>query len=191
MGHSIEYFSYPEKKGKNNILNELDAYVRNATWEEGGSGLSSIRWYDAPILNSHDEAMSFLDSNDKGWYDQLAVRYRAVPKGVTTNRLTELEQKYREVSKIYDDLRTKIYVKDFKAEFIGCKRCGSKVNRKYLRSNMCPVCNFDLRSDTVKKTIEDAYKRVLKVEEQIKEEKLKLVNKKADIFWLVKIEYHL
>ena len=33
--------------------------------------------------------------------------------------------------------------------YIGCKKCGSKLSRKYLTGNYCPLCKNDLRSATV------------------------------------------
>lgn len=191
MGHSIEHYSYPVTMSKDKIYKGLNEYVRHATWQEGGSGVGEIRWYDSPILKSYDEAMAFLESNDKGWYDQLAVKYRELIKGVNSEKLMELERKKKEAIEYYHTIRTKVYAKDYKADYIGCKGCGSKLSRKHLQSNMCPLCGYDMRSDAVKKSIEDAHLKIFKIEKQIEQEKEKLMKKGSELKWLIKIEYHI
>lgn len=45
MGHSVEFYDYPENCNKSKVEQALNDYVRHATWQEGGSGLyRPIRW---------------------------------------------------------------------------------------------------------------------------------------------------
>ena len=39
-------------------------------------------------------------------------------------------------------------VKTFSAKNIGCKKCGSSLAKEYLKSDICPLCGADLRSQT-------------------------------------------
>lgn len=65
-----------------------------------------------------------------------------------------------------------------------------------VRINACPVCKFDMRSDTIKSNLTRMKERMVKLKNEIKEEESKLrakqanKDKKADVYWLVKIEYH-
>lgn len=85
------------------------------------------------------------------------------------------------------------HFKDAKAEYIGCRHCGSKIARKHLRNNNCPVCGADLRPESTLKAIASAYdsynKANNRLQEEIKKENAKKRDK-AEIRWLVKVEYH-
>ena len=65
-----------------------------------------------------------------------------------------------------------------------------------MRSNKCPLCGNDIRSDTTKKRIKAKYDALLSIRQQIEEENKKLLTKQskqinnATIRWLVKVEYH-
>lgn len=190
MGHNIEHYTYSLKKSKESIQKELDAYARKATWQEGGNDLGqNIRFYDK-VMPDYDSAVEFLEQNDRGWYDQLAVKYKEMPRGKSTKKLDELKEKLKVAYSDYEKANTHVVAKDFKSEFIGCKNCGSKINREYIRSNNCPVCHADMRSDTTQKRLESMRAKVNKLRNDIKEEEKKLAEKHGQICWLVKIEYH-
>ena len=80
MGHEIRYLDYNENADRKKVQNELDTYVQKECWKEGSSGLlNPIRWLDH-ICADREEAVDYVQSHDKGWYDQLAVKYRVYPK---------------------------------------------------------------------------------------------------------------
>ena len=194
MGHIIDYDVYSEKVSKSDVQEKWDkiAYGRE------GSGLpNKIRWLDI-TLNSYEEAKEYISKVDKGWYDCLAVKYKdfdissiKAPKKLQElkDRCSRLEKEYREISNIVE-------CKTFKSQLITCKQCNSKLNKDYMRSNKCPLCGNDIRSDTTKKRIKAKYDALLSIRQQIEEENKKLLTKQskqinnATIRWLVKVEYH-
>ena len=190
MSHNIEHRTYTERKSTKAITDEINSYVRQATWREGGHGLDGgIRFIDK-VMPDYDSAMTFLEQNDKGWYDCLAVKYKEMPRGKSTKKLEELKEKLKVAYNDYETLNNHVAAKDFKSEFVGCKNCGSKINREYIRSNNCPVCRADMRSDTTQKRLEAMRAKVNRLRNDIKDEEKRLAEKHGQICWLVKFEYH-
>ena len=190
MSHNIEHRTYTERKSTKAITEEINSYVKQATWQEGGHGLESgIRFIDK-VMPDYQSAMAFLEQNDRGWYDSLAVKYKELPSGKSTKKLDDLKEKLRIAYTEYELENRKVVASDFKSDFIGCKNCGSKIRREYLNSNFCPVCHADMRSDTIKKKLASMNAKVNKLRNDIKEEEKKLAEKHGQICWLVKFEYH-
>lgn len=191
MGHAIEHYEYDIKTDKRRIESEMNEIAR----EDGDyhSGLnSSIRWLDH-ICEDRERAYSYIESNDKGWYDQLAVKFREYPKSEPTKALLKLkDRKDKEIEKrnAYEKAHS---ISSFKIEYIGCPHCGSKLKRTLLRNNYCPLCLTELRSKTTIETLQRYADNIVKIKELIKEEERKINKKniaKSKIKWLVKIEYH-
>ena len=197
MGHAIEHYTFSEKTSKGLITAELDERVSAATWEEsGGSGLvNPIRWIDK-VFPDYESALAYIQEIDKVWYEQIAVKFKQSEPVKPTKKLQEMKMKLRELQQEYEVASSKVVAADFKSDFVGCKNCGSKINREYIRSNSCPVCKFDMRSDTIKSNLTRMKERMVKLKNEIKEEESKLrakqasKDKKAAVYWLVKIEYH-
>lgn len=193
MSHNIEYYTYPVAKKKSTIESELQAYAKQATWQEGGGGLyCSIRWIDR-VCDDYESAQAFIEKNDKGWYDQLAVKFRAFDKPLSSKRLDGLKAQLQDAAFKLRELENKVVFSDFKAQYISCRNCGSKLNKDYIKRNNCVVCGHDMRSDTAKNTIARLKEKTGKLCDAIDEESKKLAVKKAKEakeYWLVKIEYH-
>lgn len=188
MSHNIRYATYNDKINKNAVQREWDAFVRCADRGEGASGLSQkIRWNDnVSPLENEERASRWIDEHDRGWYDQLAVRFYDI-KG--NDKLDEIRNRRSEIMDKLSE-RENILVKDARTSaFIGCVKCGSKLSRVHLTSNKCPVCHEDLRSTTELNAIDALKKKAKTLQERIKAEEARL-RKKAKIKWLVKIEYH-
>jgi len=200
MSHEIQYFDYSITTDKKRIETELNDYARHATWQEGGSGLySSIRWIDK-IFETYSEAQQYIDRNDRGDYDQLAVKYKeygSVDKTKLT-KYNELSAKCKEAYDKVNKLENTNHFKEVKAAYIGCPHCGSKINREIyttkwtaVKPNYCPVCRESMLKDTMLKQIESAKEKHKKLQEQAKAEYEKQQKKnKPTERWLVKIEYH-
>lgn len=193
MSHNIEYYTYPATKKQKAIESELQSYAVRKTYEEGGGGLPrSIRWIDS-VCDDYESAKSFIERNDKGWYDQLAVKYNHFDKPITSKKLAELEAQLSDTRKKLRELESKVAFTDFKAQYISCKNCGSKLNKDYIKRNNCVVCGYDMRSDTTKNAIARLKDKVKTLENAVREEARKVAQKKAKeakVYWLVKIEYH-
>jgi hypothetical protein len=201
MSHNIEHRDYPVSIDRVKVKAELDDYVAHEDWGEGCSGLyRPIRWLDgvAPFEDS-DAASQYLDENDKGDYDNLAVRYYSVDERlITSAKLTDLVKRRGELA-VQRLNKNNIYYPDtVSAAYIGCKKCGSKLSREWLqkrtlRSNKCPVCGCDFRSETMLKAIRSLDDRINKIDADIEAERAKIrlkLRKKGEVRWLVKFEYH-
>ena len=191
MGHAIEHYEFDVMKDKKIIEREMN----NRAIEDGDyhSGLNkSIRWLDH-ICEDRDQAYNYIDSHDKGWYDQLAVKFREYPKCEPTKALLNLKERMQKEREKRDTYEKAHSIAAFKVEYIGYPNCGSKLKRTLLRGNMCPLCGTELRSKTTMETIQRYNENIKKIAQQIKEEERK-INKKNEknskIKWLVKIEYH-
>lgn len=193
MGHEIKYFEYPENINKSQVQDKLDAYVRKACWEEGGSGLNgSIRWIDHVCAN-YAEAEQYIEDRDKGWYDQLAVKFRVYEKIEPTKALLTLKERLEKERTKKAEYTAAHSVSTFKADYVGCPECGSKLKRTLLKSESCPLCRAELRGKTTVDTIARYEANIRDLQKQIKEEERKLEEKnqkKSKIMWLVKIEWH-
>lgn len=188
MGHAIEFFSFPEKTNRKEMIGEINHYLN----EEGAYLYNSIKFIDK-TLPDYDSAVDYISSIDNGNYNQLAVKFVHFDmKTMTSKRLVDLESKYKEAQNNLRVFASKVVAKDFKSELVGCRHCGSKINKKYLGSNYCPVCRGDMRSDTLLGRQKAMEEKVKKLEEQIRQERINLANKKKskDIWWVIKIEYH-
>lgn len=194
MGHIIDYDVYSEKVSKSDVQEKWDkiAYGRE------GSGLpNKIRWLDI-TLNSYEEAKEYIDKVDRGWYDCVAVKYKDfdISSIKSTKKLQELKDRCSRLEKEYREISNIVECKTFKSQLITCKQCNSKLNKDYMRSNKCPLCGNDIRSDTTKKRIKAKYDNLLEIRKQLELENKKLLTKQAkqinnaNIRWLVKVEYH-
>lgn len=191
MGHAIEYFEFDVKVDKRRIESDLN----ERAVEDGDyhSGLNqSIRWLDY-ICEDRERAYEYIESHDKGWYDQLAVKFREYPKSEPTKTLLTLKERRNKECEKRNAYEKAHSIASFKAEYVGCPNCGSKLKRTFIRGNSCPLCGTELRSKTTTETLKRYEDNIEKISNQIKEEERK-INKKnvknSKIKWLVKIEYH-
>lgn len=190
--HNIEYRVYPEKVDKAKVHKELDQYIHTQTIGEGGHGLiSDIRYLNnAGIAKDRQEAEDIIKKRDKGWYDQLAVRFYApnVKSLVNNKTLVSLRAKQAEAYSNYTDKNGALYAETRTSEFISCRKCGSSLSRVHIRTNRCPVCGADLRPETTLKAIEAAKAKWKKAEKAAND--YEMAHSKKEVMWLVKIEYH-
>ena len=191
MSHNIEYFDYDISKNPKDIEANLANYVQHETWQEGGS-MSPIRWLKQSPLPDRNAAEQFIKRHDKRWYDCLAVRYK---EPVMTQAIRDAQKAVAAAGKKYNDLDNEIYVTTLTSEFISCKVCKSKLNRKMLAipkigipKNVCPVCHAELRPKSTLERIDRAKMAAEKASEHTNEVARK--SKKQKVRWLVKIEYH-
>lgn len=184
--HNIEFYDYKENVDRTKVWAELSDYVEHCTWTEGGNGIEFIRWNEY-VCSSYEEAKKWIEEHDKGWYEQLAVKYYA-PINTKTAKTEELDKKIKEAYDIYSQRNNACYPKTRTSEFIGCGKCKSRLASKYLLGNFCPVCRTDLRPDTTLKAIAAAKTKW----ENAQKAKKEYIDKhsKKEIRWLVKIEYH-
>lgn len=188
MGHNIHFAEYSENVNKKQVQAEWDDYAAKEDWQEGCSGLGSdIRWIDH-ICESREEAEEYIRSHDKGWYDQLAVKFRKPTN--ESAKTKDLRTRMSIAYKKYNDLARKVHYAGCVSEFISCRACKSKIATHYIRSNLCPVCGADLRPATTIARETAAKAKAEELEKKLAAEQIKDAKKKGEIRWLVKIEYH-
>ena len=191
MGHAIMHYEYSIDTDKKTIEEEMNEQaVMDGDYHSGLN--ASIRWIDK-ICADRKEAYEFIQEHDKGWYDQLAVKFREYPKAEPTKALLTLEERLKKERIKKRDYEEAHSIRSFKIEYIGCPKCGSKLKRTLLRNNGCPLCGKDLRSKTTLDTIARYENNIRDLTDKICEESRKIDKKnvaKSKIKWLVKIEYH-
>ena len=189
MSHNIMYRDYPEKVNKKQVQADWDHYVAMEDWQEGATGLpNAIQWLENHTYESYDLAKDAIKRLDKGWYDQLAVKYVSRSQTGNNKKVSELETAVEDAWKEYERRAKVLYPQTLQAALITCKKCSSNLSKAYLKSNLCPVCHEDLRPDHIKKSIkaaEDKWKR-----RRIELDDYKSKHGKKETRWLVKIEYH-
>lgn len=192
MGHAIYHDSFSVKKSRNEIYSILD----QRAIEEGDyhSGLNAnIRWYNR-CFPTIEEAEKFLESNDKGWYDQLAVKYKYQEDFKPSKALEQLYTRQIKIRGTYNSVFSVSHFRNHKSKLITCKSCTSKIATPFLEStNYCPVCRKDMRPDSVKQRLERLKAKINELDKEIAdkehEERLKQIDK-AEEYWLVKTEFH-
>lgn len=188
MSHNICHRNYPEKVNKKEVQAEWDEYVRMEDWQEGASGLANpIRWIDK-TYSSYEEASNAIKEMDRGWYDQLAVKYISREQNKNDEKLKALNEEVSKAYTEYSNREKKNYPKTLSANLITCQKCGSKLAKTYLNSNFCPVCRNDLRPEHIMKSILAAKNKWQRAQTKVKEYEAK--HGKENVMWLVKIEYH-
>jgi hypothetical protein len=192
--HEFRYFTEKENCNRDKVLKNAQSIAnQNGDYKDQ---IHTIRWIDRTICDNEEAAHEFINSHDKGWYDCLAVRfydYSAVnvkkPK-----RFEVLEERRNTLCARLHDMENTPYAETLTStEFVGCKHCGSKIATKFLKGNHCPVCGTDMRPKTTMDRIASTKARIAETEKELKEEMQNLQKKqrdKAQIKWLVKIEYH-
>lgn len=190
MSHNIRYFTYQESVNPQDVKKELDSFVAHEDYQEGCTGLyHDIRWINSVICEDEESAQEMIEQNDRGDYDNVAVRFYDYDiRKLMSPEYEELNKKVDEVYRHLNQLQNVCYPQTYVAQFISCKKCGSRIARRYIKSNFCPVCRGDMRPAHILNKIgaaERKWKAALKQRGEYAEKNCKRVIK-----WLVKIEYH-
>jgi len=191
MGHAINYCTYSAETDTMKIYDELNDMVEHECWQEGGS-LEPIRFIKNVILEDYDKAVEYIEKNDRGWYDCLAVKYKSYKK-IESAKLKKLEIRSKEAYDKWINEDNKIYMQNIKSMYPSCRHCNSKMLRKHLlKSNYCPVCGMDLRSETILNKLQNLKTKYSETSNAYNTEVKNLQNKSNnyELKWLVKIEYH-
>lgn len=183
--HNICYREFDEKVAEKRIQDEV---LRIISRSGDGYGTDRIAFSHREPFANHEAAQNWIREND-GWYKGIAVRYYDYSKCKATKKVEALEQKIAENKNKANEYAKAHSVKSFKAAYIGCPKCGSKLNRSFLYGEKCPLCFEDLRAKSTLERIEGFKKKDKDLRAQIDAEKQK-DKKNASVKWLVKYEYH-
>lgn len=186
MAHNIYYITCDENAKRAVIMADIEEHAKR-----DGDGYSShLTWHDnVPPLASYDEATKFIESKDRGWYDDHAVRFYDYSKAEKTAKIKEYEEKVAELMAGEKKYRAEHSVHNFQAKLIGCPKCESKLNKQYFSGNRCPLCRTSLLSQTTRDKLKWYEDKIADYRNRIEAEKMKQ-KKKAVIKWLIKYEYH-
>lgn len=91
------------------------------------------------------------------------------------NKIDELEKRLEVAIKSEQKIILENSPIRVKAEFIGCKNCGSRLAKKYVKvvrkTCRCPLCGASLFSKTAQARIKSAEDRISKIEKELKAER--------------------
>lgn len=184
--HNICYLDVKENAKRDDVMAEIQYHADC----DGDGYSSSVRWHDEiPPLETREEAYKRIRDLDNGWYDDHAVRYKRYAKAKRTKKIEEYERKVTELIEGKRKYAEEHSIKRFQANLITCPNCGSKLAKKYLRSEYCPLCHKDLRSKTTLDKLQWFEDKRAEYENRIAEEGKKQ-KRDYEIYWLVKYEYH-
>lgn len=130
-------------------------------------------------FESKKEAENYLYSlvhEDDDYSYCCTYNFKRSGKYVTlSERLVSEKAKLEEYTKQHS-------VKRFKADYIGCPMCGSKLAKGFIRSEACPLCGTELRSKTTLDTIRRYVDNIRKLEKEIKEEEKVMASSRTGKF---------
>lgn len=178
--------SFKEKDyTKNQIMAEIDEMLEQECSYRMTPHHQPWKFF-CEILNSEEEAREFLHLQDLWRKKNRAVRYRLPVK--KTKKVETLETRLEKTVEDRED-----YNSTFKAEFVGCPTCKSKIAKKYIKgySHSCPVCGGELWSETTQKKIVWYNEKIKELQKQIKQEEKKAAVKSKDLAWYVEAELYI
>lgn len=183
--HNILYRTFCEKTSRREITDCVLKIVAN---NGDRYGTERVTFHENNIFNNEDEAREWIHAHD-GFYAGIAVKFYDFSAVKNTAKIDELEARLKENLKKKAEYISAHSVKTFKAQFIGCQCCGSKLNREKLLGEMCPLCRTDLRAESTLERIRSFDAKHKEICAKIKAERQKQQDK-AKVQWLVKFEYH-
>ena len=184
--HNIHYRVEAENVNRSKVMASIQEHARR----DGDGYSSKMTWHDnIPPLSSEDAATEFIRTKDNGWYDDHAVRFYDYSKVEKSAKIKQYENKIEELKRARAEYEKAHSVHSFKAQYIGCPKCGSKLNKDCFTGERCPLCHTELRSETTTSKLNWYKEQILKLKVKIEEEQVKS-KKKAKVMWLIKYEYH-
>ena len=117
-----------------------------------GNDLFGIKKISDRVFPSEKEARKFIDDRYGSWSRRYNVYVEFIDTK-ETSKIKSLKERLKATREKKEQYIKKEQIINHKSSLIGCKHCGSKIAREFLKNDYCPVCGTDLRSETVIKTI--------------------------------------
>lgn len=184
MGLKHSYVAFPTTKTTGRIQRECDEFIAR----EGGMGCVPVSFINN-VFSNYSSAHAYLETVPKGTFKHIAVMYTVTDDEVAKLALAK-DKEYAELLNKYTQLAKRVHYtpETVKSDFIGCKNCGSRIAVKYINSNSCPICKYDLRPQSTKDKLlemkiklDDMQKVRLKVHAS--------ASSNTQTNWLVRLEY--
>ncbi len=141
---------------KNEIKEEIKRYGNIEEYPDLGNDILPIVSIET-VCKSLEEAEELADSLDwKGKYS-LLIPYKDVgDEDIWTIKVNTIYLNiYHEENNLEKYIKRTKGCRNHKSKFVGCPRCGSRLNRKSINNDKCPLCGQDISSSTVKKQLKD------------------------------------
>jgi hypothetical protein len=154
----------------------------------GGIGMKEgLEFVNITPFKNAGQAEDWLSNNNSKWESAQAVPFITDTKEASASvnkrkRLVADEKKYREA---FEKLERQFLseITGIKSAFKSCKKCTSKIAKKYLKRE-CPVCNSDMYSETQEKRLAVAGKKFANAERSLRHFEPKYVGGKGKA-WVV------
>lgn len=183
--------SFEEKNyTKNQIMSEVNEMLEQECSYKMPPHHQSWKFFDE-ILDSEEDAQEFLYKENLYRKKNRAVRYHLPVK--KTKKIKTLEARLEKTVEYREYYKKNHHPSTFKAEFVGCPTCKSKIAKKYIKgySHSCPVCGGELWSETTQKKIAWYNEKIKELQKQIKQEEKKAAAKSKDLAWYVEAELYI
>lgn len=147
---------------------------------------------DAEPVDGYDNAMKKIDDlyKEYGRRNNYGIRYMDYGKVKPTKKMEDMKRQIGELEQKSATYATEHSVLAFKAEFVGCPCCGSKLKRERLKTDKCPLCNTDMRSKTTIETLNGYRSKIRELEKRIRTEENKQKGR-AEMRWMVHAESYI
>ena len=109
--------------------------------------------------------ISVKDAYDK--FEKVVKEYNRLNELLQPNEEILLKRKIEALDERIRTYQDKHSIKRLQSEFIGCKNCGSKLARRLLIKEDCPVCHADLRSKTTVETLRRYFNKRNKLSKEL------------------------
>ena len=191
MGAWIDFGNYGIDVDREAVQNLWDKIAeKNSDYQCGLKG--PIYWDENLVFDNYDKAMEYFDEECDT--PLLAVKYKSENVLVHSKAYERKKILRDKALHKYKEADKEFYFKDAKSTFITCRHCKSRILKKYLKDNSCPVCKNDLRPESVLSRIDKLRQRYVEYDNEV--ETLGLIDKennkrKTGLRWLVKIEFHI
>ena len=196
MTHVIEYHTLDRNADRNQFIADMDEVVQAEDYLEGGyyDG-SQLTWHDDTVYDTREDAEQAIKGFIRCDYDDHAVLFHDTDdlKLKPTKARQAMEERLNRLILEREQYIAAHHVNARASEFIGCTHCGSRISRKYLRSDDCPVCGHELRPKSTLDRIASFDKRIRSLSPRLRKDEQAAKRKasdKAPVRWLVKTEYH-
>lgn len=156
----------------------------------GHIGIARGLEVSSKAFKSSKEAHEYVESNAQKWGPAIAVKVgdfsKVFPVTATEKKesakLKELQEKYNNWD---NDLLLR--VKKAKSTQRGCKKCGSKISVKYVKTIACPVCGdiHFVKTETDNKVFQSLQVKLKEQKAKITEMSKKYEDKNKENYWFI------
>ena len=189
MGHAVDYITVSKRSEIMKAADEYAFYNTDRGENPSGTYHGNMHIHDRPICENYDDALSRLTEWDTGWYSDHAVQFKDKTSLKPTKQMEDVDKRLSETQKKRKEFIESHMPNRVKAEFIGCRHCGSKIAKSHLRGIYCPVCRKDIRpQSTIDR--EKGYDAKIAELRKVYSDLEKKQDGKCPVKWLVKVEVH-